>query len=294
MPTTDAAFHQIQMLKKEVSDLRNNQAITESTLQDDAMSTGDAIVNAQRMMANYEAQLEAERTATRELRRTVEKSEFTYQELVTGTSCNLELDTVIGRQTLTDLPPDEQDKVVRQRHDMLEAITTAIVQLRDRVVRKDELLKNYEIDLAKISQLKDLTNKKDEQIKQLLREIRAKIEENEFLRENLDRTKSRFDQEKRLNSAVKSKKTFHLENDVYYAHSFPKHSCVTPDPKVKADAKKRSDNEKVKRKQYEVEALKVELEERQRQLDDTTLKLHQIQSGLGPMSIADEAGQLTP
>ena len=49
------------------------------------------------------------------------------------------------------------------------------------------------------------------------------------MRESLTRTKDRLEQEKRLNSAIKQKKTYHLENENVTKGGWPRHACPPED-----------------------------------------------------------------
>ena len=50
-----------------------------------------------------------------------------------------------------------------------------------------------------------------------------------YLRATLDRTKDRLHQEKRLNDAIKKKKTFHLENEKGPFVTDRRHACPPDD-----------------------------------------------------------------
>ena len=50
-----------------------------------------------------------------------------------------------------------------------------------------------------------------------------------YLRETLDRTKDRLHQEKRLNDNIKTKKTFHLENERGPFVTNRRHACPPDD-----------------------------------------------------------------
>ena len=60
-------------------------------------------------------------------------------------------------------------------------------------------------------------------------DVRTKTEESQYLRETLQRTKDKLEQEKRLNSAIKHKKTFHLENEGVSRGGWPRHQCQPED-----------------------------------------------------------------
>ena len=65
---------------------------------------------------------------------------------------------------MANLPPDEKQRLNLERSRTIEAVCTKIKGLLDKLRRKDELLKDYELDLAKLRQAEFLLEKKSEQL----------------------------------------------------------------------------------------------------------------------------------
>ena len=59
--------------------------------------------------------------------------------------------------------------------------------------------------------------------------MQARLDETMYLRASLDKTKETLHQEKRLNDAIKKKKTFHLENEKGPFVTNRRHACPPDD-----------------------------------------------------------------
>jgi hypothetical protein len=72
--------------------------------------------------------------------------------------------------------------------------------------RKEQLLKDYEIDLAKLRQAEFLLQKKSGQLDEIQVVTRNKEDEIEFLKESLKKVKLELERELLLNEAIKQKR----------------------------------------------------------------------------------------
>ncbi|ELT87043.1 hypothetical protein CAPTEDRAFT_174231 [Capitella teleta] len=219
-----------------------------------------------------------ERSAHRETIEALEASENTYLTLLRGLASVLEMDDVEGLRSMAHIPKDERIKLTGLREQAVELLASRVKVLKERITRKDELLQGYERDLAKLRQAEKLAQHKTSQLDSLVDDVRSKSEEAQYLRESLHRTRDRLDQEKRLNSAVKSKKTFHLERENHSRNGWAKHHCPPEDVMGKAKASKKIIAEKMKRKNYEITTLKTELSTRERDLHGARRRLTQLEN----------------
>ena len=78
--------------------------------------------------------------------------------------------------------------------------------------RKEQLLKDYEIDLAKLRQAEFLLQKKSDQLDETQVFTRSKEDEIEFLKESLKKVKLELEREQLLNEAIKQKRVMSLNN----------------------------------------------------------------------------------
>lgn len=76
--------------------------------------------------------------------------------------------------------------------------------------RKEQLLKDYEIDLAKLRQAEFLLQKKSDQLDETQVFTRSKEDEIEFLKESLKKVKLELEREQLLNEAIKQKRVMSL------------------------------------------------------------------------------------
>ncbi len=76
----------------------------------------------------------------------------------------LELSEIGGLKTLSSLPPDEREKILTERNKDTETVCLKIKALKEALHRKERLLQDYELDLAKLRQTEFLLKKKSEQL----------------------------------------------------------------------------------------------------------------------------------
>jgi len=92
-----------------------------------------------------------------------------------------------------------------ERTKSVEVICSKIRLIIEKLVRKEDLLKDYEIDLAKLRQAEFLLEKKSEQLDEEHLYARNKDDEIECLKESLRGIKNELERERLVNAAFKQK-----------------------------------------------------------------------------------------
>ncbi|XP_041377668.1 forkhead-associated domain-containing protein 1-like isoform X3 [Gigantopelta aegis] len=280
LPNQDQALHQVIALKKELAEMRANQAITEDRVVQNITSLDRQIGKTRGLISSANVEADMERSAHRETMDALECSETTYLSLLRAMASCLELEEIGGLRAMAHIPRDEREKLTQERESSTELLANRIKVLQERIHRKDELLQGYERDLAKLQQAQDLAEHKTAQVDTLVSEIRTNSEESQYLRESLNRTRDRLNQEKRLNAAIKQKKTFHLENERLHLDRTPHSSrCHPEDPKL--FGKKKAQKEMLRKKNYEIETLKSQLTDRERNLHMREKRIYSLETSLG-------------
>ncbi|XP_071805645.1 forkhead-associated domain-containing protein 1-like isoform X1 [Asterias amurensis] len=282
LPTQDQALQQVILLKKELAEMRAKQAqIIDQGANPEALLDRE-VAKARGQISTASSDAAIERSARVEMQHSLEISEQSYLKLAKSVANLLSLGEVAGQESMGHLPRDEREKLDGERANTNELIASRLRTLNQRLDRKDELLKDYEKDLEKLRLAERLANEKATQVETLANDLRGRSEEAHYLRETLKRTRESLDQERRLNRAIKSKKTFHLENDdKNNKQTWPKHNCYEDEiTKIKKDGKKKAQKDKMLRKSYELSSLKAELSEKDQQLCDTTAKLINLENAV--------------
>ena len=143
--------------------------------------------------------------------------------------------------------------------------------MQEKLDRKETLLRDYEIDLAKLRQAEFLLQKKAEQLDNSQIYSRNKDDEIEFLKESLKNAKAELERERLINAAVKQKKSISTVTSIADrvrrgSTDTLHHHCPPDDPK--SSQMKRAFNDKLKRKDYELKALKSELKTKSDELSN--------------------------
>ncbi|XP_025083413.1 forkhead-associated domain-containing protein 1-like [Pomacea canaliculata] len=280
LPTQDQALQQVVMLKRELAEMRANQALAEDRVIASSTSLDREVGRTRGLISALNPEADMERSAHRETMDTLESSETTFLTLLRAVASALELEEVQGLRSMAHMPKDERDRLVAEREAACELLANRVHVLKERIIRKDELLQGYEHDLAKLREAQDFAERKTTQIDSLREDMKSKAEESHYLRESLSRTRDRLNQEKRLNGAIKQKKTFHLENE--RAHLQIPHSVrKMQEQQETAALRKKAQKELMKRKNYEIQTLKEELCDKEQALYDREKRLMSLERGLG-------------
>lgn len=172
-------------------------------------------------------EFEMERSAHKETADALEASEISYLYMLRQLLSSLNVQESKGLRSLVYIVPTERQQVLESRKQTCEKLIKEIKLQQDRLNQKEQLLKDYEDDLAKMRVAEDLASRKTAETDLLAKDLINKTEESELLRESLNRTMSHLQQEQRLNSAIKQKKTFHLENErAHIGVQSPPHQCT--------------------------------------------------------------------
>jgi hypothetical protein len=115
----------------------------------------------------------------------------------------LNMNEVDGLRSMACLPPDERQLLLNERSKSVEAICVRIRALLEKIDRCDALLKDYEMDLAKLRQAEFLLDKKNEQLDSIEVNALTKEDEAELLKQSLKNLKAELQNEKMLNAAIK-------------------------------------------------------------------------------------------
>jgi len=135
----------------------------------------------------------------------LESSEESYLTLVKTICHILGINQLDGLRTMVNLPCEERMLLNNERARSVETICTKLKTMIEKLVRKEDLLKDYEIDLAKLRQAEFLLDKKSEQLDEEHLYSRNKEDEIECLKESLRVVKTELERERLVNSAFKQK-----------------------------------------------------------------------------------------
>ena len=80
----------------------------------------------------------------------------------------VDLEHIDGLRSMANLPIDERDRLLTARNRAIDTICIKLKDLKESVDRKENLLKDYELDLAKLRQIEFLLQKKSEQLEEAM------------------------------------------------------------------------------------------------------------------------------
>ncbi|XP_059494041.1 forkhead-associated domain-containing protein 1 [Stegostoma tigrinum] len=275
----EQASQHLTILKKELTDLQSQRALSGcESFSNSSHSNNSAKLKQKDSFVNSEAFID--RTARLEMSEALDLSERTYLDLVKALSSLLDVKELSGSLSLKHVPRDEREKLGKARQRNLELLNSRIAQLKSQLHKKDELLGEYESDLLQLRRSEVTRHKCQADVESLQEELQRQIEENKLIRESMERTQSRLEQEKRLNKVIKQHKAFRLEQFERRPTKCPSHSCTKEDIHGKAESQKKMMQEKLKKKDYEIETLKRELRKQGQELCDTTTQLINLQNSM--------------
>ncbi|XP_032903713.1 forkhead-associated domain-containing protein 1-like [Amblyraja radiata] len=276
----EEALQQLMRLKKELTDLPSHRMLGSSEsagsfLQSNADSKteprGDSFVISDACI---------ERTSLFEMSEALDLSEQTYLDLVKALSSLLNVRQMSGSLSLKHVPRDEREKLAEARRRDAELLDGCIGGLKGQLARKDQLLGSYEKDLEQLRRSQVTLHQRQADVESLQERLQSLTEENCLIRESQERIQARCDQEKRLNKALKQRKGIHVEQLERKGSRSPSHSCVNEDTRGTAEARRRMTEERLRRKDYEIDVLKKELGKQGQDLCDTTTQLVNLQNSL--------------
>ncbi|CAF3381915.1 unnamed protein product [Rotaria sp. Silwood1] len=305
-PSYEKVLQQVVLLKRELAELRARQALPDdipyltttsgpNSIQQQSQRQSTATTVRQSSSATIHSEqppqaqkIIEERAAHAETMNSLQSSDE-LQSTFTRKLMNLldiDDDSLLNVTPLATLRTTDRYVALQQRQRTNEILIQKIEMLRERLTRKEELLRDYEKDLGKLRQAEILLREKDILLQDLEVDKRTKDDESLFLRNTLRETQDTLNQEKRLNSSIKLGRNV----DQSQSHELIRRSggsTATLHPHYPSDAVtskvrtiKRDMNQKLTRKDYEIKTLKQELHEALDTLSEQShkVKLLEIQS----------------
>ncbi|NWU72494.1 FHAD1 protein, partial [Pterocles burchelli] len=136
-------------------------------------------------------------TACSERGDAMDLGEKMYLEVIGALGRLLEVRELAGMQPLGHLPREEREKAGRQRQKDLALLYDRIRNLKRRLERKEEMLKDYEASVEQLRLEQASLRRCREEMSRLEGEAHRDAEEKALLREALERTRLQLSQEKR-------------------------------------------------------------------------------------------------
>ncbi|CAM9749925.1 unnamed protein product [Bubo scandiacus] len=126
-----------------------------------------------------------------------------YLDVISALGSLMKVKELSGVQSLKHLPQEEREKAGLQRQKDLELLYNKIRNLKIRLERKEEMLKDYEASMEQLRLNQASLQRCQEEMSKLEDEAYRKAEEKALLKEALERTQLQLSQEKRLLRAAK-------------------------------------------------------------------------------------------
>ncbi|XP_043342132.1 forkhead-associated domain-containing protein 1 isoform X4 [Cervus canadensis] len=133
-------------------------------------------------------------------------SERLYMDMSKTLGSLMNIKDMSGHVSMKHLSPKERERVNQLRQRDLDMVFDKITQLKNRLERKEELLRGYEKDIEQLRQSKVSVQMYQSQVAKLEDDIYKETEEKALLKEALDRMEQRLHQEKRVNRAIRQQK----------------------------------------------------------------------------------------
>jgi len=199
------------------------------------------------------AQADLERNSQNELLESVIASEKSYLDVVNTISQLIGLDQLIANRSFSQLPNDEKNKLVKDRKKDLESIVNRLSNLQSTIKNKDQLLQGYETTLKKVRIAEEKAKENFSHVELLRRSLVDKTEKISHLRKELDETRSLLNEEKILNSSIKTRKQHNCKELYPTTNSSNQKSTCS----FLSDNKSGNKSKEAKRRRnYELEVLK--------------------------------------
>lgn len=133
-------------------------------------------------------------------------SEKLYMDMSKTLGSLMNIKDMAGHVSMKYLSPKEREKVNQLRQRDLDLVFDKITQLKNRLERKEELLRGYEKDMEQLRQSRVSVQMYQSQVARLEDSIYKEMEEKALLKEALERTELQLHQEKRLHRTARQQK----------------------------------------------------------------------------------------
>ncbi|XP_021573545.1 forkhead-associated domain-containing protein 1, partial [Carlito syrichta] len=147
-----------------------------------------------------------EKSGKTDMAEALDLSEKLYMDMSKTLGSLMNIKDMSGHVSMKCLSPKEREKVNQLRQRDLDLVFDKITQLKNRLERKEELLRGYEKDIDQLRQSKVSVQMYQSQVAKLEDDIYKEAEEKALLKEALERTEQQLCQEKRINRAIRQQK----------------------------------------------------------------------------------------
>ncbi|CAF0940971.1 unnamed protein product [Adineta ricciae] len=292
-PSYEKVLQQVVVLKRELAELRARQALPtdipylstpsgansvhqQSQRQSSSTNHSDQLSETQRIVE--------EKAAHAETTHSLQSCDDLHNGFTRRLAQILEIDdeSLSNVAPIASLSTTDRYVALQQRQRTTEILIQKIEMLRERLTRKEELLRDYEKDLGKLRQAEILLREKNVLLQDLETDKRAKDDEALFLRNTLRETQDNLNQEKRTNSSIKLRRNIDESQTTELIRrsggsKVTLHHHCPPDASGKIRTVKHDLNQKIARKDYEIKTLKQELNEALDTLSEQSHKVRQLE-----------------
>ncbi|XP_062962603.1 forkhead-associated domain-containing protein 1 isoform X2 [Cynocephalus volans] len=157
----------------------------------------------QKGLSNSGSSPAIEKVGTLDVAEALDLSEKLYIDLSKTLGSLMNIKDMSGLMSMKYLSPKERERVNQLRQRDLNLVFDKITQLKNRLERKEELLRGYEKDIEQLRQSKVSVQMYQSQVAKLEDNIYKETEEKALLKEALERTEQQLYQEKRINRAIR-------------------------------------------------------------------------------------------
>ncbi|XP_074074482.1 forkhead-associated domain-containing protein 1 isoform X4 [Macrotis lagotis] len=180
----------------------------------------------------------AERAAKLDLIEALDLSEKLYMDLTKTLSSLMSIKDMPGNLSMKHLSQKEREKINQLRRKDLDLVFVKISQLKNRLERKEDLLREYEKDNESLRQSKIPMQVYQAQMGKLEDEIYKEVEEKALLKEALERTENQLNLERKMNRSIKQQKERFDEQEQKNSKEIPISNCLQKDRHERLKAKK--------------------------------------------------------